>query len=423
MKLSEINARQEAIAVEMQAVAKIAGDESRDLSEVEVDQINALQTESDKLDDDKIRAEKLDKAMASIIASKLSADDESAQPAVIEQPSQEELKMSVPARVISQRVRNFDDASGAYEAGMYFAALGGNQKAKQFLNDQSIGTDNKGGFTVPTPLSNALINLLESYGVARQACRRIVMSAETWSVPKVAGHSTVYYPAEAAAITASDMTFSQVQLVAKKIAALVKMSTEVVEDSIVSMMDTVVQDIAYGIAIAEDENLFNGVASAINADGIKGDADVADTNVASVAALTLANLTAATVSIGNPIVGARNEWYVNPTLYHGPIRDLVNAAGGNTIADLEGGQRPSLLGYPVNFVSVLPGSSASTSGDLLAVFGDLSLGAYFGDRRALGFKMLNELYAENDQVGVIATERIDIQVVNPEVLGKITITG
>ena len=143
--------------------------------------------------------------------------------------------MSVPARVISQRVRNFDDASGAYEAGMYFAALGGNQKAKQFLNDQSIGTDNKGGFTVPTPLSNALINLLESYGVARQACRRIVMSAETWSVPKVAGHSTVYYPAEASAITASDMTFSQVQLVAKKIAALVKMSTEVVEDSIISM--------------------------------------------------------------------------------------------------------------------------------------------------------------------------------------------
>ena len=248
------------------------------------------------------------------------------------------------------------------------------------------------------------------------------MSAETWSVPKVAGHTTVYYPAEAAAITASDMTFAQVQLVAKKVAALVKMSTEVVEDSIISMMDTVVQDIAYSIAIAEDQNLFNGVASAINADGIKGDASVADTNVASVSALALDDLTAATVSIGNPIVGARNEWYMNPTLFHGPIRDLVNAAGGNTIRDFEGGQRPSLLGYPVNFVSVLPGSSASTSGDLLAVFGDMSLGAYFGDRRALSFKMLNELYAENDQVGVVATERIDIQVVNPEVLGKITLT-
>jgi HK97 family phage major capsid protein len=59
---------------------------------------------------------------------------------------------------------------------------------------------------------------------------------------------------------------------------------------------------------------------------------------------------------------------------------------------------------------------------LLAVFGDLSLGCYFGDRRSVTFKMLNELYAENDQVGVQATERIALDVVNPEVLAKITLT-
>lgn len=420
MKLSEIKARQESIAVEIQAIGVIAKDESRDLTEQEVEQVNGLQAESDKLDEEKVKAEKLEKAMAAIVSAKLSGEGEAAQPTI----EQEEIPVaaSVPVRVKSQRTRNFDSAEGAYEAGMYFAALGGSQKAQQFLADQSIGTDNKGGFTVPTPLSNALINLLESYGVARQACRRIVMSAETWTVPKVAGHATVYYPAEAGAITASDMTFEQVQLVASKIAALVKMSTEVVEDSIVSIMDTVVQDIAYAVAIAEDENLFNGVAGGINASGIKGDAGVNDTNVASVAALALDDLTAATVGIGNPIVGARNEWFMNSTLFHGPIRDLVNAAGGNTISDLEGGQRPSLLGYPVNFVSVLPGSSASASGDLLAVFGDMSLGYYFGDRRSLSFKMLNELYAENDQVGVVATERIDIKSANPEVLSKITLT-
>jgi HK97 family phage major capsid protein len=66
--------------------------------------------------------------------------------------------------------------------------------------------------------------------------------------------------------------------------------------------------------------------------------------------------------------------------------------------------------------------AAPASGDLVAVFGDLRLGAYFGDRRALNFKTLNELYAENDQIGVVATERIDIKVANPEVLSKITIT-
>ena len=280
----------------------------------------------------------------------------------------------------------------------------------------------KGIETVPTPLSNALINLLEEYGVARRACRRIAMSSLTWTVPKVTDHATVSYPDEAAQISESDVTFGQVQLVAKKIAALVKMSTEVAEDSIISMMDTVIDSIAYSVAIAEDSNLFNGVAGGINTVGIKGDAAVADVNVASVAALALTDLTAATVAIGNPITGARNEWYMNPTLFHGPIRDLLNVAGGNTLADIEGGQRPRLLGYPVNFVNVLPGASASTSGDLLACFGDFSLGCYFGDRRQLGFKVLGELYAENDQVGVVATERIDIKVANPEVLSKITLT-
>ena len=113
---------------------------------------------------------------------------------------------------------------------------------------------------------------------------------------------------------------------------------------------------------------------------------------------------------------------MNPTLFHGPIRDVLNAANGNNIADLEGGQSPRLLGYPVVFSNVLPGASASASGDLLAVFGDLSLGCYFGDRRSVSFKMLNELYAENDQVGVQVTERIALDVVNPEVLAKITLT-
>ena len=79
-----------------------------------------------------------------------------------------------------------------------------------------------------------------------------------------------------------------------------------------------------------------------------------------------------------------------------------------------------LMGYPVVLTNILP--AAPASGELVAVFGDLRLGCYFGDRRSLTFKTLNELYAANDQIGIQATERIDIKVANPEVLAKITIT-
>jgi HK97 family phage major capsid protein len=421
-KIAEINARLESIADELQALSDLSAES--ELDQTQIDLVNELDAEFNKLEGERnsLQAvqDKLDAAKAAKAVPQASSVVE---PAQIED-SIEESKEVIPARVKNQRVKNFASAEEAFVSGMYLAALGGSRKAKDFMAAQSIGTDSEGGYTVPDPLSANLINLLENYGVARQACQRIVMSADTWAVPKLASHATVYYPAEAASITESSLSFGVVNLTAVKLAALVKMSSEIVEDSVISMADTAIESIAYAMSTAEDENLFNGVSSGVLAptSAIKGNGSVNDTNVASVSALALTDLTACSVDIGNPIVGARNEWYMNSTLFHGPVRDLLNAAGGNTLSDLEGGQRPTLLGYPVNFVNVLPGASASTSGDLLAVFGDMRLGAYFGDRRALNFKTLNELYAENDQIGLVATERVSLAIANPEVLSKITIT-
>jgi len=417
-QIKEISAKIEAIADEIKAVSDQLDAEVIS-AEVADEQISALGDKYDKLQNDLKLRKDLQARIDEIQEARIT-------PAVVEAAPSNTKEIhnvaAIPARAKAQKSRFFASSSDAYLAGMYFAHLAGSSKAGEILAAQSVGTDDKGGFTVPDPLAASLVNLLEEYGVARRVCKRVVMSALTWTVPKVLGHATIYYPDEAQAITESDVTFGQIQLTAGKLAGLVKMSTEVTEDSVISIVDTVVQSLAYAIAIEEDKNLFNGVAGGINADGIKGNTSVADTNVASVAALALTDLTAATVATGNPVVGQRNEWYLNSTLYHGPIRDLLNAAGGNTIGDLEGGQRPTLLGYPVNFVNVLPGSSASTSGDLLAVFGDLSIGCYFGDRRALNFQTLRELYAVNDQVGVVCTERIDVKVANPEVVAKITLT-
>lgn len=417
-KIAEINARLESIADELQALSDLSAES--ELDQTQIDLVNELDAEFNKLEGERnsLQAvqDKLDAAKAAKAVPQASSIVE---PAQIED-SIEENKEVIPARVKNQRSKHFASSEDAFKSGMWLAALGGNRRAKEFVAAQNITTAADGGNLVPDPLSDALINLLESYGVARQACQRVVMSADTWTVPKVTAHAQIYYPAEAAAITESDLSFGQVSMTAKKLAALVKMSTEITEDSIVDIMNVVVESIAYSISIEEDKNLFNGVAGGVNTAGIKGDASVDDTNVASLGALALTDLTACASGIGNPIIGAQNEWFMSPVVFHSQVRDLLNAAGGNAIQDLEGGQRPLLLGYPVNLVSCLP--AAPASGDLVAVFGDLRLGAYFGDRRALNFKTLNELYMENDQIGVVATERIDIKVANPEVLSKITIT-
>ena len=417
-QIHEINARLESIADELQALSDLSQENELDQNQIEL--VNELDAEFKSLEEKRMSLQAVqDKLDAAKAAKAIPETSSIVEPAQIEDSVKED-KQVIPARVKNQRVKHFASAEDAYISGMYLAALGGNARAKEFLAAQSIGTDSLGGFTVPDPLSDALINLIEDRGTARQKSQRIVMSADTWSVPKVAGQATIYYPNEAASITDSSVSFSQVQLTAKKLAALVKMSTEVTEDSILDMLSVVVDSIAYSIALEEDKNLFNGVSGGVNTSGIAGDASVDDTNVASVSALALTDLTACSSGIGNPIIGAVNEWYMSPVVFHGAVRDLLNAAGNNSMRELEEGQRPTLLGYPVNLVSCLP--SAPASGELVAVFGDLRLGAYFGDRRALNFKTLNELYAENDQIGVVATERIDIKVANPEVLAKITIT-
>lgn len=420
MNLHDIQNRLAEISVDVEALIEVAGDSP---SAEHQEQILALNKEAQELEAKHDEAKKFEKAKAEIVARRKLAAEAADAPAAGVQPSvsedlPKENKMAIPAKARYAKSRHFANNEDAYESGMFLAAIGGNKKAQEFMAAQSL-TNSEGGFSVPQPLSDQLINLKEEYGHARQSCRRVVMGSTTWQVPKIAGHSVIYYPNEQAAITESSLTFSQITLTAKKMAGLVKMSSEIAEDSIISMLDTVVDDLAWGFSKAEDDNLFTG--GSIYAGGIEGDANVADTNVASVGALALTDLTAMVVASGQER-GLNPKFYMNPTLWNGQVRDLLNAAGGNASADVAAGVQRSLFGYEVVLCNAVPGASSSTSGDLLAVFGDLSVSHYFGDRRQLSFKVLDQLFAVNDQIGVVCTSRIDIAAAAPEVLSKITIT-
>jgi HK97 family phage major capsid protein len=409
---NDIKAELSDVSLELEALAKSES--------ATVEELQALQAKADNLEKEFDQAVELEKIKAEILAKREAEAKAAVQPPVFEaqQPKLEEVKEVIPATAKYQKSKVFASSEDAYTAGMYLAALGGNHKAKEFMAAQSGGTDNKGGFAVPSPLSNQLINLVEEYGIARQYCNRIIMSSDNWSVPKVAAQASISYPDEAAAISESDVTFSSVSLVAKKMASLVKMSTEISEDAVISMVDTITQSLALSMATAEDDNLFNGSTPGVFNAGIAG-SSVSDADISSVSALALTDLTDAVGRIGNPIKNAKNAWFINPVVFHDQIRNLANAAPGNTIRDFQDSLEPKLLGHPVVLTNILPPTPAS--GELVAVFGDLRLGCYFGDRRALNFKVLSELYAASDQVAIQCTQRISLAVPNPECLSMITI--
>ncbi len=419
--LAEIAARLEAISIEVEALSDVALNEGDNCEET-LAQIEALDAEFTGLKASQERQEKIQARIDVITASRVAPPVPAVEAEASIEPSLEEVKEmenKIPAAAQYNKSGVFASSNDAYTAGKFLLATAGDRKAADFMAAQSEGVNSEGGFTVPAPLASELINLIEEYGVARNVCRRIVMGAPTWTVPKLAGHATVFYPNEAEAITASDLSFAQVSLTAQKMAGLVKMSTEISEDSLISMTDTIVRDLAWSFAKAEDEALFSGNAN-LYATGIEGDTGIADHDVADVASLALTDLTSTVVAAGQER-GLNHQWYMSPTLWNGQVRDILNAAGGNSQADLVGGVRATLLGYPVDVVNGMKGAGASTSDDLLCVFGDLGVSHYFGDRRSLNFRVLNELFAVNDQVGVICTQRIALKSANPEVLSKITL--
>jgi HK97 family phage major capsid protein len=424
IKIAEIAARLEEISVEVEALADVAL-EANDSSDETLAQIEALNSEFDVLAAKKERLEAVQARVDEIVASRVTPSAPVIEPVASIEPELETQEMpKLPAVAKYNQSKVFASNEDAYTAGQYFMALAGNRKAGQFMADQSIldpdDGDTKGGLTVPTPLAAELIHLIESYGVARNVFRPVTMGAPTWKVPKLIGHSTVYYVDEAQPITASDLTFDNVTLAVRKMAGLVKMSTEIAEDSVISMADLIVRDLAWGFAKEEDECLFNG--GTLYAGGIKGDSAVAsDSGISATTAydLALEDFTKCQVLSGQER-GLNPKWYMNATLWNGPVRDLLNAANGNSAGDLTGGVARSLNGYEVVLVDAMNGESA-TSTDLVAVFGDLSVSHYFGDRRQLSFKVLDQLFAVNDQVGIMCTQRVDIASANPEVLSKIVL--
>lgn len=123
------------------------------------------------------------------------------------------------------------------------------------------GTSSAGGYLVPVEHSSQMIELLRARTAVRAAGASIVpMNNDILQIPTQAGGATAYWVAENAIITASDQSFGQLQLNAKKLAALTKLSSELFEDSDPGVERLVMDDLARVLANEEDLKYLTGDA-------------------------------------------------------------------------------------------------------------------------------------------------------------------
>jgi HK97 family phage major capsid protein len=314
----------------------------------------------------------------------------------------------------------------AYTAGMWFkATIMDNAEAKEWCRSRGVpiqkaqgeGVDAAGGFLVPEELMASIIVLREQFGVFRQECQVVPMGSDTLNWPRRTGGLTAFFTSENQAATESQASWDNVNLTAKKAAVLTRMSTEIEQDAVVAIADWLVGEMAYAFASKEDDCGFNGDGTSTYG-GMRGTTVIAvdsshtfgkfQASSATLSSIILKDLTS-TMGLLPQYAISSSKWYMSQQMFYTVVANLLAAAGGNRLDILSQGIEKRMLGFPVAIAQKLP-IAAPGSGKVQLHFGDLTKAAMMGERRGVTIKRSDHRYFENDQIGLLGTERFDVNV-------------
>ncbi len=353
-------------------------------------------------------------------------------------PGQDRLTPFAPpsAHKLYGTIKNFRDreiegktvkaVDQAYTAGMWIkATLFNNEEAKDWCKSRGVainkaqgeGVDSAGGFLVPEELMANVIVLREQFGVFRQECQVVPMGSDTLNWPRRTGGLTASFTGENASITESQAAWDNINLTAKKLGVLTRMSTEIEQDAVIAIADWLVGEMAYAFASKEDDCGFNGDGTSTYG-GMRGSTVIAvdashtagkfQTSSATLSSLVLKDITSTMGILPQYAIG-NAKWYMSQQMFFTVVANLLANAGGNRLDILSQGIEKRLLGFPVVIAQKLP-ITAPGSGKVQFHFGDLTKAAMMGERRGVTIKRSDHRYFENDQIGLLGTERFDVNV-------------
>lgn len=279
-------------------------------------------------------------------------------------------------------------------------------------NALQIGTDSEGGFLVPDEYERTLIQALEEENVMRSLCTVIQTSSGDRKIPVVAAHGTASWVDEEGQIPESDDAFGQISIGAHKLATMIRVSNELLQDSVFNIDSYIATEFARRIGSKEEEGFIVGDGSG-KPYGILNDTNGADTGVTTASATAIvADEIIDLVHSLKSVYRKRAQFMMNDTTIKA-IRKLKDG-NGNYLwqPGLKEGQPDMLLNFRIATSSYMP---EIATGNKVILFGDFKY-YWIADRQGRTFQRLNELFAVTDQVGFKATQRVDGRLVLAEAM-------
>ncbi|MBU4541814.1 MAG: phage major capsid protein [Firmicutes bacterium] len=279
-------------------------------------------------------------------------------------------------------------------------------------NALQIGSDSEGGYLVPDEFERTLVEGLEEENIFRTLAKVITTASGDRKIPVVATKGTASWIDEEGAVPESDDSFGQVSISAYKLGTMLKVSEELLNDSIFNLEAYIAKEFARRIGAKEEESFFigdgNGKPTGIfNATGGAQDGITA----ASATAITVDEIMDLFYALKSPY--RKSATFILNDATVKAIRKLKDG-NGNYIwqPSITAGTPDTILNRPVKTSAYVPNIAA---GAKTIAFGDFSY-YWVADRQGRSFKRLNELYATTGQVGFMATQRVDGKLILPEAI-------
>lgn len=285
-----------------------------------------------------------------------------------------------------------------------------NKAGFEVKNALQVGTDTEGGYLVPDEFEHTLIEALEEENIFRGLANTIQTSSGDRKISIVATKGTASWVDEEGTISESDDSFSQVSIGAYKLATMIKVSEELLNDSVFNLESYIATEFGRRIGNKEEEAFFtgNGTGKPTGILDATGGGQLGKTT-SGAAAISFDEIMDLFYSLKSPY--RKNATFLMNDSTVKAIRKLKDGNGQYIWQpSMVAGTPDTILNRPVLTSAYMP---EIASGNKTVVFGDFKY-YWIADRQGRSFKRLNELFAVTGQVGFVATQRVDGKLILPE---------
>ncbi len=287
-----------------------------------------------------------------------------------------------------------------------------NKSNYEVQNALQVGTDSEGGYLVPDEFERTLIEGLEEENIFRQLAKVITTSSGDKKIPVVATKGTASWVDEEGVIPESDDSFGQVSIGAYKLATMIKVSEELLNDSVFNLEAYIAKEFARRIGAREEEAFFIG-------DGVGKPTGIFNSTGGAQPGVTTASATAITLDEVMDLFYSLKSPYRKNAVFltnDATVKNLRKLKDGNGQyiwqPSITAGTPDTILNRPVKTSAYVPAISAAAK---TIAFGDFSY-YWVADRQGRSFQRLNELFAATGQVGFKATQRVDGKLILAEAI-------